>query len=55
MKKYIKPEMEIVDIVIDNILAALSSAKDALPVGDTPDNNFAKSHDFSVWDEDNDE
>ena len=54
MKKDIKPEMEIVDIVIDNILAALS-AKDGLPDVDNPDNNFAKSHDFSVWDEDDDE
>ncbi|MGN1262814.1 MAG: toxin PIN [Prevotella sp.] len=54
MKRYIKPEMEIVDIVTDNILAAFSTSN-SLPENDDPDNNFAKDNTFNLWDTDEDE
>ena len=55
-KKYIKPEIDLVEIENDTLLNAFSLDSEYGPsVGegeagdDTPD--FAKSHSYSVWDE----
>lgn len=58
MKKYIKPEITIVDIDTENILAAtLSSISDSLPgseAGNENNNVFSKGH-TDIWGFDEDE
>lgn len=52
MKRYIKPEIEIIDMETEMILAGSDggdSLKDKVPGVDNPDNVFAKGHTFSVW------
>lgn len=58
MKKYIKPEITIVDIETENILAAtLTTPSDSLPgheIGNENNNVFSKGH-TDIWGFDEDE
>lgn len=57
MKKYIKPEITIVDIETENILAATLSTSDSLPgseAGNENNNVFSKGH-TDIWGFDEDE
>ena len=54
MKIYIKPEIETIDIETETVLAAtIFESKE--PTGDDSYNLFSKDHNFSLWDEDEEE
>lgn len=59
MKRYIKPEIEVMELEPEMMLVgstdSLGFKGGDSPSKDNPDNVFAKGHVFSVWGDDEDE
>lgn len=56
MKRYIKPEIEIIDIETETMLAGTGSGfEQKEPSVDDPFNIYSKGHNFSLWDEEDEE
>lgn len=56
MKRYIKPEIEIIDIETETMLASTGSGfEQKEPSVDDPFNIYSKGHNFSLWDEEDED